>query len=697
MTLLRIVSGILLVAWTFGAGALTLGDSHGAVTLGYPVDVTFDVRPDPGQELEASCLAARVVSGSTPTPDGRISVTNSLGTAGNAKVRVRSGVPVDEPVVTVTLSAGCTGRVSRTYAFLADLPSMHEPELAGSSDGSRPVRKVVDPEMPPDARLPTRTAAAPARPQVQRAQPRRTSTSAAAARSRAAQRKLPPSRQTPSPSPNVSGQNAAPKLLIEPLELWAETPPTLQLAREPMQMPAPPLDESARSHAIATWQALNMPPEQVLQAESKRAQQEAEIVQLRQQLEKERTDSQSLRQHLEQVESERYGSSVVYLLVVLLLLALLALAWLMRRGRRDEPDEWQQSVALSEEKDESSGVSAGLADKAVFGSATVGSAGGKAAEPSNGEQGGSPVVAPIDSQSSRSTGLVVDPVSEAKLSTLPAALSISSTTATSEPRAQHIEHPEDLFDILQQAEFFISIGEHEQAISGLKKHVAQHPDSSPLAYLELLRLYHMLGRIDGFEDLRGQFHRYFNAQVPSFAEFQHGGRALEDYPEELARIEALWASPEVLVLLDGFMFRREDEQSVQPFDLPAYEDLLLLLAVVQTTPAKERGSQQSRKRTTPDMPRAPRALVRSLDSTVGDLSLQTSAFQPLGEGKGESLDIDLTVPFAHALPQASASRVDVVPPGNFAPPPVDFDLSQDKSDEITGSSALGKRRDEPDL
>ncbi|MBK7718524.1 MAG: hypothetical protein IPJ36_05735 [Simplicispira sp.] len=158
-------------------------------------------------------------------------------------------------------------------------------------------------------------------------------------------------------------------------------------------------------------------------------------------------------------------------------------------------------------------------------------------------------------------------------------------------------NPEDLFDLQQQAEFFVSVGEHDQAIEVMKKHIEANQSASPSAYLELLRLYRSLSRIEQFNELRAQFHRYFNAQVPEFAAFARPGRTLFGYPDVLARIEALWCDPSVVPMLQELLFRGQGQD--QRFDLPAYDDLLLLHAVARTTPASARGQSAPRTRTTP--------------------------------------------------------------------------------------------------
>ena len=44
----------------------------------------------------------------------------------------------------------------------------------------------------------------------------------------------------------------------------------------------------------------------------------------------------------------------------------------------------------------------------------------------------------------------------------------------------------DLFDLQQQAEFFVSVGEHSQAIGVLKKYIADNEATAPAARIPAL-------------------------------------------------------------------------------------------------------------------------------------------------------------------------------------------------------------------
>ena len=284
------------------------------------------------------------------------------------------------------------------------------------------------------------------------------------------------------------------------------------------------------------------------------------------------------------------------------------------------------------------------------------------------------------------------------------AKSVSAPAAASV--APHIVNPEELFDIQQQAEFFVSVGEHQQAIEVLKNHIAEHRQTSPLAYLELLRLYHTLSRVDEFAQLRTQFMQSFNAQVPEFAGFHRTGRMLYHYTDALAEIEAEWTTPAVLGLLEKFLFRRTGAEAVEPFDLAAYDDLLLLLAIAQTTPASARGAAPPRKRTTPLAPPRSETLVapaapapvalhddQPLDSLAASLEFEfamkaqqepepvCSAATPsrpaaaVGEdSRGIPLDLDLSEPPHLTLSDLPPVPVTAPPP---AGQPVGFGMEND--------------------
>ena len=104
--------------------ALSLGAPQGRVWLGQPIDLGFEVQLDPGMSVDALCPQARLVSGDMAVPAGHVQVSVRQGeVASNPVLRVQSSHLADEPVLTAQVSVHCTGRVTREYTFLADLPA----------------------------------------------------------------------------------------------------------------------------------------------------------------------------------------------------------------------------------------------------------------------------------------------------------------------------------------------------------------------------------------------------------------------------------------------------------------------------------------------------------------------------------------------------------------------------------------------
>lgn len=621
----KVIVGACLCTIASGVAALSLGPSRGAVVLGAPIDLMFELRPDAGQDLASSCLSARLVSGASVIADSRVQVTPVLG-GPVPMVRVQARITADEPVLTVTLAAGCEGRVTRTYTFLADPPS------SAQAATQRPLGAVTLND--------SNFAATHQRSLARRAPALEDHGAAPLARDsvRPARAAAPKIAERPARPRALAPAPAAPaRLLVEPLDLWLDTPLTLRLSRdEPLLLSAP--DEAKRAQFASLWKALNASPESLQESMALLEKLQAESAARGPQEQAEKAATAELRQRLEQVQEQSFSATWVYGLGGLLALAVGCIAWLLRRSRRQELKAWEHSVARSEAQ--------------LSGATTADARGDR--EPWEGAEESdtwsSHSLRALDEQSDH---LPVDapdtiPVLPSAAATAPAAIEPQALPATPKAaRAQQILPPDAVFDIQQQADFFVSIGEHEQAIDVLRTHIDEHGDAMPWAYLESLRLFHMLGRTETFNRLREQFQARFNVRVPGFGQFHDGGRVLEDYPEALAQVEALWSSPEVMGVLDGFLFLRGDQrqQGVDRFDLAAFDDLLLLLAIAQTTPAHLRGDPPPRKRTTPRVAnRATLPADRSLDSIAGDLALMPSGFDVLTSQPAPQavLDVDLS-------------------------------------------------------
>lgn len=688
-----------------GAVALSLGPSKGAVLLGAPVDLVFEVEPDAGTSVASACATADVLVGDVSVASEKVRVVPLPETPGRAAaVRVRASIAVNEPVVQVKLSAGCSGKVSRTYTFLVDLPVGASPSVPVD------IAQIASPQFGADDREAGLPAGISASAVGAPSAPVDTSTHSAKYQKRPVSRpsvrpiktgKHPatPASKTavqtrPVASSLVAAQPARSRLVMEPLDglgagVGADAPAILRSSTEltstPQQASTP-----QRVDAAASWKALNASGAGVQSdAEHMRAL-EAELAILRARSAEQQTAMAQFQQRLDTMEKERFAAAWVYALLGLLAAVVSVLIWFWHRARQEAKraiEAWHDAIAAGSH-------SSGVADKAAAQETMPLSA--------HSSQGAQEVAhsAEQDRPAPLASQLWDIPQRqdvESRTGPLTVPIDFSSEFSFGHTAA-HIVHPEELFDVRQQAEFFISVGEHEQAVNVLKKHIAEHEKTSPLAYLELLQLYHVLGRAEDFERLRAQFQHYFNAQVPGFKDFGRLGKNLEHYPQVLEAIEAAWATPEVQELLEHYLFEHDSGTGAEPFDLAAFDDLLLLLSIVQTTPPSARAAAKPKAQKGSSLPPKSRAVQEAFrsqgagaasmakpvaasehktDSSGGiDFDFGANAAQPARpQGIGLDLDLDLS-----DLPPVTHSELPPVPV--TAPPhpdqPVGFGVASDK-------------------
>lgn len=644
MKLSNTLLGLTVGLFAASASALSLGAAHGHVVLGRPIDLTFDIHTDPGTELDVACVQAFAQAGETQIDNSRLQITALPVIAGRPpSVRIRSSIAVVEPILTMRLVVGCSGVVSRSYDFFAEVPAS---QVASSlplvitppgTFAAPPPAKVAPPLAKPDKPVKL------AKPPKERAAPKSAAAKSAEAVAVAA-----------SESTLPAAVPRKPRLTVEPLGDWlAEaTPAPLRLSPS-LQQPPQDAPSAQRAQAAALWQLLNISAQEVQQTQVRLQQQQAEIEAARASREKLQTTLTALQKQVDRMDVQRLPAALLYSLLALLVVICAALAWLWQRTRSYRPGQrvdsgWSNSEAL---RDKEPAYSPPLDTESpaplaqTVPSSAVPVVLTKTAAPAPAEM---PVAAPL-----------AVPVA-ADQSTVPANLALVSapavaTAATAAAAAAvRMLNPEDLFDLQQQAEFFISVGEHDQAIEVMKQHIDENATASPLMYLELLRLYRSLGRSDDFKALRAQFQRHFNAVVPEFSAFQGGGRTLLDYPETAASIEAVWSDNAVLPLLEGYIFCPAEgcSSTVEPFELLAYDDLLLLYAIARTIPANSRGAPPPRERTTPyavELPQSsdPVEPLESLGLVEQDL-LSPASLPALDDevdfDLGPFLDVDLLAP-----------------------------------------------------
>lgn len=555
--------------------------------IGKPLDVAIPLTLDSSEDGSGLCLEAEVEQGDSRIPAGSVTVSLEPGSSpGTPRMRVRSTVAIEEPVVNVNVRAGCDTRSTRSYVMLADV--LTEPALAALAP---PVERAA----PPVVRAPSRgtgtgtgagAGVSPGEGQGAAPTTRRSPAAAPAARARDAE--SPPPRRSPPPAPRRPVA-AAPPAVAPPAAVPRPAAPAAPVAPEPRREaagggarlrvdalePVPALqgglkttpqlslpateDPARRAAAAADWRALNGDPE-AAQREAQRNQAlEATLAALREQTAQNQRALLELRSELAEARESRFQNPLVYALIVLLLIALAAIAMLWRLVRRaSAPAWWGETPPKGEGGPTRPGSLRGLLDEDLepdslpprrsANATTFGAATFAELEPDADSGFDQPHVHPVRTPD----GAPVRPV-----------------------------NTEELFDVQQQSDFFLSLGQHDQAIAVLREHIATNPGTSALAYLDLLRIFHALGRREDYSDLAEEFERAFNADVPPFEHFNETGKGLEHYRSTLARIESQWPAPGTLALIEELVFRKPGTHGDEAFDLAAYQELLLLYSVAK--------------------------------------------------------------------------------------------------------------------
>lgn len=627
MKLRTTLLGSTLLVAAVGSSALSLGRARGAAILGQPLDLQFDVRLDQVDEAGSQCFSAEVFLGDTSTDVGRVQVTvHHAAPSLDARVRVRTFSNVNEPVVSVVLRSQCGQNASRRYDFLTEFPvemrSAPVPTVIPAitaavptpSPAPAPPVAVANQSSGQDAPPPTPPLAAPAPPPAVRA-PRPAAVVPAPAPVR-----RPPAPAKPKPAVAASAPVAAPapasapqaKAEVAPgkprLQLdVAPTPDDRQVVLKPSieMLSAPSENGPQRADAAAAWRALNLQPAENPEEKKRLLTLEAEAKTLRAQLAKRDEEFQA---RLDRLENSRFDGNVVYGLLGLLLAALAAAAYWWDRSRKTSASvaDWSRhSVSdLAESELHSGRISSVDVPLPVDEDEMVEppSPPSPLSAPAKTAKVAKPLLADdLPEVVEHPPGFkdsVFDDLQALSAVTAPknvfaagagaavgvgaAAMSAPSTPLRQPPPGQPRSVVVDAFsDVRQHAEFFVSLGQYDQAIDLLKKTIDESIELNPLAYLELLKIHQKLGNQDAYERLRDDFNRVFNGRVPPIASFHEEGHRLQEHQSAMLKIENSWGTPSGLDTLEELLFRAPGNAGKPQFDLAAYRDLLMLYAVAK--------------------------------------------------------------------------------------------------------------------
>ena len=515
-----------------------------------------------------------------------------------------TSVLIDEPIVTVNLRAGCEQKSSRRYTLFPEVSTNVVDPVVAPPSARRAVSAVELPVVAASAKpqpAAATPATTPASGELAVAAPKRPRRAVAA--SEAATAKAEPSAVVSAPlvvpmaapvAPLVRTKpvNAAGKsrLKLDPLDLLIDIDPVLRASTELLTLPQE--NPEKRAEAAAQWRALNASPEDMLREAAQAQTMEKDLKTLYAITAENQKGLMDLVAKVQRAESERYANGLVYTLIALCFASLLALAWVWRRSRTAQTPSWRKGWDAGDSM---------LSDRVLSSEINPIAEAQRAAMPVGkisdlaevdfdlGLMGTQPPLtqpeAPVDAGAVPPTALVKAslPPTAQKPSAFPVskAGSRGRDFSASASGALRAINSEDLLDVRHQAEFFMSLGEHQKAIDVLTTRIAQCGESSPLVCLDLLNIYHALGRESEFEFMRTEFNAWFTGHVPAFAAFGQEGRSLDHYPQILNQIVALWPDANVLEYIKNCIYHHATDTDGPTFDLQAYRDLLLLHAVAK--------------------------------------------------------------------------------------------------------------------
>jgi pilus assembly protein FimV len=572
-----VLGATLLCAATAGS-ALTLGRARGAILLGQPLSLTVAIQADSDEASADLCFDADVFYGEVRLESSRVRVTPLRAEGGEpTAVRINASTPIDEPIVTVYLRSDCGAKTSRKYVLLSDLVSEMAPATSNETlvRATRPpVQVTPNVEAAAVATKPTPVRDVGGLPKLPKAKEPRvvrpvTLTTKADLVPRAADAK--------------SGSKQKSRLKLSILDLVDVKDPDLKISNELSNLPSD--DPGKREAASALWQSLNKSAQDILKDTTQQKHLADDVKSLREISSKNQRDLQELVQRLQDAEAQRYANPVIYILVALLALAAGGLVYLLSKMRNNQSDvPWWRTDGHVDNDDPDSRLHMEPVSPSV-GPMVVSDT--QAATPAASIAGLDFSNSGLDIDLDLGDAVVAAPEAPQPVERKDVAVAVKAGAVSGMHRDQtHSLHAslyaintQEMLDVRQQADFFMTLGQHEEAISLLEGNIQDSESSNPLVYLDLLKVLHTLSRKPAFDQYRSEFNSIFTGRVQAYATFGQPGNTLDAYPQICAEITELWGTGGAIDFLEQCMVRRPEDAAEMYFDLDAFRDLLTLHAV----------------------------------------------------------------------------------------------------------------------
>jgi hypothetical protein len=632
------------------ASALTLGHVRGGALLGQALDVSVVVQFAADEDVASTCFAADVSYGEAPLERSRVTVKAQPGPQPNTQlVRITASALVDEATVTVNLVAACGPKASRRYVLLSDLQkeASFAPVLASSETVAASVPSSRGDGL---AAQPTATAAETSR------KPKDAKKSQAPVKSASAVTAM---------KPAASNGKAEREAAIQAAKLVNTA------ALEELQQ---------RIAAIEQWQAGSSAAEELLKSGTHAKALETDIKQLQMVGSKNQKSIQDIAAALESAESQNYGRLLVYALGAMLAACLAALAYVFARIKRAGSEAmpwWSGDAAPAQAQRHPGSPVAPVLPAAVMQTdqqavATVAPSATKEAQAAQAPLVPLPEPEDVDIDLSHTGAMDLTPT------TMPVPVAAVNGISS---RAEDVQlsqgnlkaiNTNEMLDVRQQAEFFMALGQHDEAVRLLESNITDSADVNPLVFLDLLKILHTLSRRADFERYREEFNHQFTGRIPEYSSFLMEGNGLEAYDDICQQIIVLWPTEYTIDFIEQCLVRVPEDDPEQGIDLEAFKDLLLLYGVLkrldQTVDSAVKPFSASRTANNTQLGMQNAAAVTALDVDRDTVPPLPVAPEASGRVPQSDLDLDLDLDLDMDVVDAPVAAADN---GNL----INFDMS----------------------
>lgn len=563
------------------AAAAGLGAGAAGAVLGQPLDYAVQVRLDPGEPLSAECVLAEVMSGDRRVPPPLVRTLVEMTGPESARIRVLTQPSIDEPVVSVQLSVGCSSKISRRYVVLADPPlnapasaSSVAPAFAASPPPAEPVAAPAPAAVTPSVTAPQSSGGDAA------------ALAGAAATSGAAS---PVAKPRPTPKAERRLAAAAPRQPKAPRAV-PDQQPVARLKLDPAEAAVRRTEALAVEQAMAAVEQAASAARAAASAASASAERvavlERTVEQLRAEAKSSGEQAAQMRSRLQAAENSNNWTWPLLGLAGALSALAAWLAWRLGRANTARQQGWhaatveepRTAVPTMQPLTEQLASRPATAPVPFVTSAAVATQAAPVAVSRPKAAPAWPPPAPAVAWPPPATSILphdpTEPVDTGMMRTQPL-----PPQALPDAGAARDVTIEELIDLEQQAEFFIVLGQDESAIDLLVEHLRSTGGGSPLPYLKLLEIHHRRNDHEAYERMRSRFNHRFNAYAPEWGVDLTHGRALDDYPGVIPRLQQVWSRPlDAMAELEALLFRKSRGEL---FDLPAYREVLFLYSLAR--------------------------------------------------------------------------------------------------------------------